>query len=77
MLAYEIYYSGCSSLKAVDDIIIAESPIAAAKRFIIDNKGQLYVHFVKPYNANQYQRLPMPKFFSSKVTGETFGIDIT
>lgn len=44
MRVYTIFYSG--SRTDLDDKVIASSPMEAAKKFVIENKGRYLVHLV-------------------------------
>lgn len=44
MRVYTIFYSGKRT--DLDDKIIASSPMEAAKKFVIEHKGQYLVHLV-------------------------------
>lgn len=48
MKAYEIFYYAPTDV-GVDDIIIAETKLQAAKKFIVENKGRYNVAFVTEY----------------------------
>lgn len=48
MKAYQIFYYAPADV-AVDDIIIAETKLQAAKEFIVENKGRYNVAFVTEF----------------------------
>ena len=48
MKAYEIFYYAPADVE-VDDIIIAETKLQAAKKFIVENKGRYNVAFVTEF----------------------------
>lgn len=48
MKAYRIFYYAPADV-GVDDIIIAETKLQAAKKFIVENKGRYNVAFVTEF----------------------------
>lgn len=48
MKAYKIFYYAPADVE-VDDIIIAETKLQAAKKFIVENKGRYNVAFVTEF----------------------------
>ena len=48
MKAYRIFYYASKEVE-VDDIIIAETKLQAAKKFIVENKGRYNVAFVTEF----------------------------
>lgn len=48
MKAYRIFYYASKEVE-VDDIIIAETKLQAAKKFIVENKGRYNVVFVTEF----------------------------